>query len=122
MVWCGRRGVDLRLGESVDRIEHAGEDGGAHHSTCAVLKCGERLPFGALIWSAGLAPVKFVSGAPFGRAQGGRLAIDDYLRVVGEERVFALGDCAAHEDAPLPPTASVAEQQGAYLAACFNQT
>ena len=74
------------------------------------------------MWSAGLAPVKFVSGAPFGHERSGRIEVDPYLRVVGEDRVFALGDCAADAERPLPPTASVAEQQGAYLARCFNET
>jgi hypothetical protein len=36
-------------------------------------------------------------------------------------RVYAIGDCAVNEAAPLPPTAQVAEQQADYLAACFNQ-
>ena len=36
-------------------------------------------------------------------------------------RVYAIGDCAANERAPLPPTAQVAEQQADYLAATLNQ-
>ena len=48
--------------------------------------------------------------------------VDEYLRVPGGGgRVFALGDCAANEATPLPPLASVAEQQGQYLADCFNE-
>lgn len=47
---------------------------------------------------------------------------DDYLRVPGHNgRVFALGDCAGNAETPLPPLASVAEQQGQYLADCFNE-
>ena len=46
--------------------------------------------------------------------------VDKYLRAA--DRVFALGDCAADRTTPLPPTANAAEQQGAYLAKCFNQT
>ena len=46
---------------------------------------------------------------------------DHYLRVEGTNgRVFALGDCATISGTPLPPTASVAEQQGVYLNQCFN--
>ncbi|MAD24485.1 MAG: hypothetical protein CMO44_09975 [Verrucomicrobiales bacterium] len=36
-------------------------------------------------------------------------------------RVYAIGDCAANEHMPLPPTAQVAEQQADYLAAALNQ-
>ena len=32
-----------------------------------------------------------------------------------------IGDCADIDGVPLPPTAMVAEQQGAYLAKCFNE-
>ena len=34
-------------------------------------------------------------------------------------RVYAIGDCAVTPE-PLPPIASSAEQQGQYLADCFN--
>jgi NADH dehydrogenase FAD-containing subunit len=56
------------------------------------------------------------------RNRAGRLLIDDYLRVKGQNgRVFAIGDCACNEDTALPPIASVAEQQGQYLSDCFNE-
>lgn len=35
--------------------------------------------------------------------------------------VYALGDCCANPDAPLPALAQVAEQQGRYLASVLNQ-
>jgi NADH:ubiquinone reductase (non-electrogenic) len=35
--------------------------------------------------------------------------------------VYALGDCCANMDTPLPPLAQVAEQQGKYLAAVLNE-
>jgi len=75
-----------------------------------------------MVWSAGLAPVKFVTNAELPLGRGGRIVVDDYLRVPGQKgRVFALGDCAGNENAALPPTASVAEQHGQYLGDCFNK-
>ena len=59
-------------------------------------------------------------GRPSRKAKGGRIVVDEYLRAA--DRVFALGDCAASREDPLPPTANAAEQQGAYLAKCFNET
>lgn len=34
--------------------------------------------------------------------------------------MYAIGDCCANPDKPLPPLAQVAEQQGKYLAAVLN--
>jgi NADH dehydrogenase FAD-containing subunit len=45
----------------------------------------------------------------------GRLTIDRSLRLPGQPGVFALGDCAAFGDPPLPATAQVAQQQGRHL-------
>ena len=89
----------------------------------------EELSFGMLVWSAGLAPVKLVERlaktiAPVELVgMAGRMQVDEFLRVPGlKGRVFALGDCAVDPNAPLPATASVAEQQANYLAKCFNET
>lgn len=35
--------------------------------------------------------------------------------------IYALGDCCANTDSPLPPLAQVAEQQGKYLAHVLNE-
>lgn len=84
-----------------------------------------------MVWSAGLAPVKFVkeSGLPLLK---GRIEVNEYLRVPNSNgRIYALGDNSIinnrdeDEDdgssrTPLPPTASVAEQQAYYLSDCFN--
>ena len=75
-----------------------------------------------MVWSAGLAPVKFLEdcGLPLKR---GRIEVDEYLRVPGTQgRILAIGDNAIinKEEKVLPPTASVAEQQGYYISDCFN--
>ncbi|GAX22180.1 hypothetical protein FisN_19Lh240 [Fistulifera solaris] len=88
--------------------------------TVAQFADGTELPFGTMVWSAGLAPVRFVKDSGF-QLQRGRIVVDEYLRVPDHENVFALGDCAALVSGPLPPTASVAEQQAYYLADCFNK-
>jgi NADH dehydrogenase FAD-containing subunit len=114
--------IDVRLGTAVIGIEDA-TDAHGHHFTLAHLSDGSKVPFGLMVWSAGLAPVKFVQNSGLQlHARGGRIIVDDYLRVPGSNgRVFALGDCAGHQTAQLPPTASVAEQQAQYLGDCFNQ-
>lgn len=115
-----KRGITVLTSTAVTRVEEHGEnDSDPHHTTSAHLADGTELPFGTMVWSAGLAPVKFTHSAnSLPKAQGGRIEIDGYLRVPGlKGRVFALGDCAGS----LPPLASVAEQQGRYLADCFNE-
>merc|ERR1711935_1322768 len=77
-----------------------------------------------MVWSAGLAPVKFVENSSLPLAKG-RIAVDDYLRVPDQKgRIFAFGDCSiigGHTGRNgLPPTASVAEQQAYYLSDVFN--
>ena len=90
------------------------------------------LPFGCMVWSAGLQQVKFIDDCDaLPKGPTGRVLVDDQMRVEGvaeaagdaglEGRVYALGDCAANSRHPLAPTAQVAEQQADYLARCFNQ-
>jgi NADH:ubiquinone reductase (non-electrogenic) len=49
------------------------------------------------------------------------VAIDGWLRVVGTEGVYSLGDCSFMVDTPLPATAQVASQQGSYLGRLFSK-
>jgi NADH dehydrogenase/NADH:ubiquinone reductase (non-electrogenic) len=128
-----KRKIDVRLSTSVVAVKEGYYDSPTHekdviihskgegsHYTAALLADGTELPFGAMVWSAGLAPVKLVEDAGL-ELQRGRIVVDDYLRVPGTKgRVYAAGDCATLRDGPLPPTASVAEQQAYYLGECFN--
>jgi len=90
--------------------------------TVAKFADGTELPFGTMIWSAGLAPVKFIeNSSSLELSRGQKIITDEYLRVKNHQgRIFAMGDCATTTTAPLPATASVAEQQAHYLADCFN--
>ncbi|CAM9533373.1 unnamed protein product [Scytosiphon promiscuus] len=93
------------------------------------LSDGSSIPYGLAVWAAGNGPLPLVldliqavddqkEKAAWGR---GRLVTDDWLRVLGAPSVFALGDCAVINDKPLPQTAQVASQQGAYLARLFSR-
>mmetsp|Transcript_22742 Transcript_22742/g.70657 ORF Transcript_22742/g.70657 Transcript_22742/m.70657 type:complete len:515 (+) Transcript_22742:344-1888(+) len=116
-----RTGVEVKTGVRV--VEVTSEE--------VVLGSGERIRYGVCVWSAGNAPRPLVQGlaaqieeqAPFiGRdGKAGKLVVDDFLRVVGAEDVLALGDCAKVLSAPLPATAQVAGQQGAYAAHVINR-
>jgi len=93
-----------------------------HNYTVATLADGTEIPFGTMVWSAGLSPVKLVENSSSClKLSRSRVVVDKYLRVPGQKgRIFAIGDCATPIDGALPPTASVAEQQGCYIGDCLN--
>ncbi|RPH55516.1 hypothetical protein EHM82_05165, partial [bacterium] len=103
----GREGIEVRTRSTVRSIEVEG----------VRFEDGQFLPAGMVLWAAGNAPVSFVAslGEP-ASPRGGRLVVDDFLRLPNRPGVYALGDCAAVGEPPLPATAQVAQQQGTYLA------
>ncbi|CAI5524602.1 unnamed protein product [Closterium sp. Naga37s-1] len=94
-------------------------------ASTVVLTDGSVIPYGLLVWSTGVGPSDFVKALPLPHTAGGRIAVTEGLRVVGEADVFALGDCAGFHDSTgrptLPALAQVAERQGRYLAVRFNR-
>lgn len=95
------RGIDVRLGTEVDRIEPDGVEAD-----------GETIP-GMPVWAAGFDARADHFDVPVG--EGGRIAIDEHLRIAGWERTFAAGDIADHRDShgdQLAMSAQVAVQAG----------
>lgn len=100
-----RRGVEVRLGETVESADAGG----------VTLADGHRIGTDTVIWAAG------VQANPLGAAFGldvdrrGRILVDPQLQVPGHPNVFAAGDIAvptaAHGAAP-PMLASAAIQTG----------
>lgn len=101
-----REGIEVRTQTAVAAI-------GARE---LVLRGGESLPYGMVVWATGNGPAPFVEALVGLDKQGDRLLVDDRLRARGQEGVYALGDCAACGAPPLPATARVAQSQGKYLA------
>ncbi|XP_039145790.1 internal alternative NAD(P)H-ubiquinone oxidoreductase A2, mitochondrial-like [Dioscorea cayenensis subsp. rotundata] len=89
-----------------------------------ILNDGTEVPYGLLVWSTGVGPSPFVHSLPFPKSPGGRIGIDEWLRVPSVQDVFAIGDCSGFlEDTGkpvLPALAQVAERQGKYLAELLN--
>ncbi|KAJ7541713.1 hypothetical protein O6H91_10G072500 [Diphasiastrum complanatum] len=83
------------------------------------------VPFGLLVWSTGVGASEFVRSLQLEKAPGGRIGVDDWLRVAGLEDVYAIGDCAGYLPSTgksvLPALAQVAERQGKYLARSLNK-
>ncbi|MBM3669464.1 MAG: NAD(P)/FAD-dependent oxidoreductase [Actinobacteria bacterium] len=103
-------GADVRVSAAVDRM----------YATDVHLTSGEVLPAGTIIWGAGVAaPEQWTSLGMSDRAN--RLIVDDRLHLTPD--VWVIGDMAhvtGPEDRPLPMVASVAMQQGRYVAASIG--
>lgn len=79
-----QRGVDVRLGTAVTEVR----------ADCVVLGDGQVVPSAATVWSSGMKTRDEVSGWGVPQGRGGRILVGDDLRVMGEDRVFAVGDVA----------------------------
>jgi NADH dehydrogenase len=73
-----------------------------------------------LVWTAGTAPNPLLQSQPFERDKRGAVKVDFTLAVSGHPGVWALGDCAAVNDAKTgkwcPPTAQFAIREAATVA------
>jgi NADH dehydrogenase len=106
-----RLGVEVRLGQGVDRIDADG-----------VTVAGERIPSKTVIWTAGVAP------SPAGRwlnvetDGAGRVRIQADLTVPGYPEIFVVGDTASldQDGKPLDGVAQVAMQQGRHAAIAIH--
>jgi len=80
------------------------------------------IPYGLLVWATGNTsrPLtrNLMTKLPHTQNVRRGLVVDDFLRMLGAEGIYALGDCTATQYAP---TAQVASQQGQYLAQSFNK-
>src|SRR5258706_14075944 len=105
-----RQRIDVRTGSGVVKVDRES----VH------LKDGTTLSYGLLVWSTGNGVAPFVRSLPLKKDQNSRIIIDEYLRVPGQDGVYALGDCATPEERNVPATAQLAQQEGRYLARSLN--
>jgi NADH:ubiquinone reductase (H+-translocating) len=78
-------GVQSRLGVRVTAV-----DGGG-----ATLSSGEKLAASTVVWCAGMRASPVTESLGVSRDRLGRVSVDDYLRVIGVQDVFAAGDVAS---------------------------
>ncbi|TIU59377.1 MAG: NAD(P)/FAD-dependent oxidoreductase, partial [Mesorhizobium sp.] len=104
-------GVQIRCGIRVTEVT---EDG---------IRLGEKLflPAELVVWAAGIKAPEFLKGLDgLETDRINRLMVDKTLRAVGDDNVFAIGDCAncvlPGEDNALPPRAQTAHQQADHMA------
>jgi NADH dehydrogenase len=95
------RGVELRLGTAVAEVRADGVQ----------LATGEFLPAGVVVWAAGVRVPEIVRTWGVPQDPAGRIQVQQDLRVVGHDTVFAAGDVAIGPDR-LPQLAQPAIQAG----------
>jgi NADH:ubiquinone reductase (H+-translocating) len=78
-------GVELRLQAAVSEIRREG----------VVLASGETIPAFTAIWCAGMRANPLCAEIPGAHDNFGRIHVDEFLRVEGQEGLFAAGDVAA---------------------------
>jgi len=100
------RGVEVRLNTAISEV----------HSDRVILADGEDLPSDVTVWAAGVSAPAEVADWQLPQGRGGRILTRPDLRVLGQDRIFALGDIALIEDQPLPQLAQPALQAGRHAA------
>lgn len=106
-----REGIEVRTAAEVAAIEPG----------LVRLRGGDELPCGLVVWAVGNAAVPLLGRIGQPTDERGRLQVDAQLRLPGRHDAYALGDCAAPEETPLPATAQVAQSQGKYLARALRR-
>jgi NADH dehydrogenase len=100
------RGVKFVIGCPVVQVE----PGKVH------LKTGDVIETDTMIWTGGVRGVQQVIDAGFQTEPRGRAAVDEYLRAVGHDNVWIIGDACyvinPENGRPYPPTAQIATQMG----------
>ena len=102
-----RLGVRVRTNAAVQHVDAAG-------ATIA----GEYVPADTVIWAAGVRASQAGQWIGATTDKAGRVPVNDDLSVPGHPEIFVLGDTSSHtqDGKPLPGTASVALQEGQYVA------
>jgi NADH dehydrogenase len=102
-------GVEIQIDAAVAGADQSG----------VVLKSGERIGAGAVVWVAGLRAVPLVEALSSPRGAAGRILVRKTLQLPDRDEVYAIGDIAHVGDAAAPPypmLAPVAIQQGELVA------
>lgn len=97
--------IAVHRGARVTRIDEGG----------ALLADGRRIAADAVLATSHAKAPAVLGVGDLARDADGFLAIDETLRVVGQERVFAAGDCATSATHPRPKAGVFAVRQGAPL-------
>jgi len=103
-----RLGVEVRLNSPVTDADSE-----------SVTTGNERLRAAIRVWATGIRANPLIRELPGEHDEAGRVSVNEHLTLPEHPEVYVLGDGGVYDDprhGPLPPTASVAVQQGPYAA------
>ncbi|MEM9467474.1 MAG: NAD(P)/FAD-dependent oxidoreductase [Actinomycetota bacterium] len=108
-------GVEVRTGVNVARFR-PGE---------VALADGDTIAADTLVWAAGVRAHPLAERLGFETTRGGRVVVDEHLRLPGHPEIFVIGDLAAttlDDGSPVPQVAAAAIQGGRHAAALIEAT
>lgn len=79
----------------------------------------ETISVDAVVWTAGIQPVKPVRDLALESDSSGRVVINQYHQLPNDEHVYVVGDCAA---LPMAPSAQLAEEQAEQIVEVLKLT
>jgi NADH dehydrogenase len=106
------RGIEIRTNTTIEEVT----------ASTTRLSGGEVVPTRTVVWTAGVKPHPVIARLGLPLNEGGRIVVDDTMRVASHPNVWAIGDAAAVPDPaqkgkrPTPPTAQHAIRQGRRVA------
>jgi len=100
-----RKGIKVQLNSLVERVEEGQ----------VVLRGGEMVPAGTVVWTAGVRGVIAGKDLPTNQRGSNRIPITDRLQLEQHPEVYVIGDVAGHHP-DLPMLIPVAMQQAEYVA------
>jgi NADH dehydrogenase len=106
-----RRAVEIHVSTRLDSADERG----------VLLSDGSLIETGTLVWTAGVRPSPSLVDLDLPLDDRGRIVVDEFFRVPGQDGVWALGDCAAVPNLATPgradpPTSQHALRQARRLA------
>jgi NADH dehydrogenase len=110
-----KMGVEVRTGVNVERYV-PGE---------VTLADATSIPTDTLVWAAGVRAHPLAERLGLETTRGGRVVVDEHLRLPGHPQVFVVGDLAAttlNDGSPVPQVAAAAIQGGRHAAALIEAT
>ncbi len=106
-------GVELRLNASAEQIDDSG-----------IVAAGKRIESATVLWAAGVAATSATTWLGVASGAHGALPVEADLSVAGHPEIFAIGDVMTRvgtDGRPLPGLATVAKQQGHYVAELISR-
>jgi NADH dehydrogenase len=107
MNWFVDHGIEIRSNSTIEKIEEN-----------TIVVNGTMEHSDAIVWTAGVQPVKIVRDLEVEKDRTGRIIINDYYQINEHPEVFVVGDCAS---LPFAPSGQLAGKQGEQVAKMLDE-